>query len=122
MIRIMTYNQRAKDLFKMIEEGKLLEALDKYYDDNVTIIADDKTKRKGIKEVREYDATLLKEIEEVLTGKILHITSDEEHKITMVEFIIELKFKNGNRKKIEEVAVQNWENGKIVCENFYSKK
>lgn len=118
----MTYYQRAKDLFKMIEEGKLLEALDKYYDSNVTVIADDKTQRRGIKEVRDYDAALLKEIEEVLRGEILHITSDEEHKITMVEFIIELKFKDGNRKRIEEVAVQNWKNGKIIRENFYSKK
>ena len=106
----------------MIEEGKLLDALDKYYHSDVKIIADDGKKRNGIKEARAYDQNLLKEIEEVLKGEIMHITSDEEHKITMVEFIIELKFKNGNRKRIEEVAVQNWENGKIIQENFYSKK
>lgn len=118
----MTYYQRAKELFKMIEEGKLLDALDKYYHDDVLIIADDGTQRKGIEEARNYDQKFLKEIQEVIGGGVKTITSDEKRAITMVEFWIDLKFKNGNQKTIQEVAVQNWEHELIIQENFYSKK
>ncbi len=118
----MTYYQRAKELFKMIEEGKLLEALDKFYHKDVLIIANDGTQRKGIEEARNYDKNLLKDIEEVIGGGVKTITSDEERAITMVEFWIDLKFKNGNKKVIEEVAVQNWKDNLVIKENFYTKK
>lgn len=118
----MTYYQKAKDLFRMIEEGKLLEALDIYYHEDVTIITDDDNVRKGIEEARNYDKKLLKEIEEVIGGGVETITSDEDRAITMVEFWINLKFKNGNKKTIKEVAVQYWKGERIIKENFYSKK
>lgn len=106
----------------MIEEGKLLEALDQYYHEKVIIIADDGKQRKGKEQAKEYDARLLKEIEEVLGGGVVTIAADEERGITMVEFWIELKFKNGYKKKIMEVAVQQWEDELIIEETFYSKK
>ena len=106
----------------MIEEGKLLDALDEYYHENVIIIADDGKERKGIEKARDYDKKFLKEIQEVMGGGVKTITSDEKRAITMVEFWINIKFKNGNKKKLEEVAVQYWEGDYIVKENFYSKK
>ena len=118
----MTYYEKAKKLFKMIEEGKLLDVLDKYYHTNVEIVSDDGTIRKGIDAARKYDQNFLKEIEEVLGGGVETITSDESRAITMVEFWIKLKFKNGNKKTLKEVAVQYWEDERIIKENFYSKK
>lgn len=118
----MTYYQKAKDLFKMIEEGKLIDALDKFYHPDVIIIADDGTQRTGKDKAREYDQKFMREIEEVLGGGIETITSDEERAITMVEFWTYLKFKNGNKKKIQEVVVQQWDGELIIKENFYSKK
>ena len=118
----MTYKQRARDLFRMIEEGKLLDALDKYYHDDVMIIADDGVERNGKHQAREYDKYLLKEIEEVIGGGIRNVASNEDLRITMVEYWIELKFKNGNKKKLEEVAIQQWEGELVIRENFYSKR
>ena len=118
----MTYYQRAKDLFKMIEEGKLLDALDKYYHENIIIIADDGIERKGIEEARDYDKKFLKEIQEILGAGVITVASDEYRGITMVEFWIYIEFKNGNKKKFEEVAVQYWDGDYIIKENFYSKK
>ena len=118
----MTYYQKAKEIFAMIEEGKLIEAIDKYYHKDVKIIADDGKQRNGIAQAKEYDSNLLKEIEEIYGGGILSIASDEQRPITIVEFWIDLKFKNGNKKKIEEVAVQHWEGEYIIKENFYSKR
>lgn len=118
----MSYYQKAKELFKMIEEGKLLDALDKYYHENVHIIADDGKERKGLKEARDYDQKFLKEIQEIMGGGVKTITSDEKRAITIVEFWINIKFKNGNKKLLEEVAVQYWKDDLIIKENYYSKR
>lgn len=106
----------------MIEEGKLLEAIDQYYHDDVEVISDDETIRKGKKEVKEFDKNFLKEIEDVLGRGFETVTSDEKRAITIVEFWFKLKFKNGNRKLLKEVVVQYWKGEKIYKENFYSKK
>lgn len=118
----MTYYQRAKDLFAMIEQGKLIEALDQFYHENVIIVSDNGHERKGKAEVKIYDEIFLKEIDEIYGGGILTITSDEKRKITMVEFWINIKFKNATKKKIQEVAIQQWDGDFIIKESFYSKR
>lgn len=118
----MTYYQKAQDLFKMVEEGKILDAVEKYYHEDVIILPDDNIERKGKEKALNYDIKLLKEIDEVLGGKIINIISDEIKAITMVEFKIDLKFRNGNKRSFEEVAIQYWKDDLVVRENFYSKK
>jgi len=118
----MSYYQKAKELFKMIEQGKILDALDKCYHKDVVIIADDGSERIGIEQARFYDENLLREIQEVMGEEIITIASDEDNGITMVEFWIKLQFKNGEKRTIREVAVQYWENDLIIKETFYSKK
>ncbi|MDA3953332.1 MAG: hypothetical protein PF485_06775 [Bacteroidales bacterium] len=118
----MTYYEKVQDLFKMVEEGKILEVLDKYYHKDVIIITDDNKERKGIEVARNHNTKLLKEIDEVLGEGIVTITSDEIRAITMVEFWMIVKFRNGNKKKFEEVAIQYWNDDLIIKENFYSKK
>lgn len=118
----MTYYEKAQDLFKMVEEGKLLDVLDKYYHKDVKIIADDGSVRNGKEEARNYNKDFLREIQEIMGEGVKTITSDEKRAITMVEFWFEIQFKNGHKKKLEEVAIQHWEGDLVIEENFYSKK
>lgn len=118
----MTYYQKAEDLFRMVEEGKILEVLDKYYHKDVIIITDDKKERIGKEAARSYNTKLLKEIDEVLGEELVTVTSDEVRAITMIEFWITVKFRNGNKRKFENVAIQYWDGDFIIKENFYSKK
>ena len=106
----------------MVEEGKLIDILDKYYHDDVKIIADDGTVRNGKEEARNYNNDFLKEIQEIIGEGIKTIASDEIRAITIVEFWFDIQFKNGHRKKLEEVAIQHWKDNLIIEENFYSKK
>jgi len=52
-------------------------------------------------------------------GGVTAITSNEETCVTMVESWMDITFKDGNRMKMEEVAVQTWKDDQIIRERFY---
>ncbi|MEE4196189.1 MAG: hypothetical protein V2I54_00970 [Bacteroidales bacterium] len=113
--------EKAKELYTMLEEGKLPEAKEKYYHDEVIVIQADGKIRKGKTENLTYDKNFIKNIEEIYGGKVLAIASDEKRQISMVEFWIKIKQKDGTKKIIAEVAIQQWEKDKIIEERFYSR-
>ncbi|HSH50820.1 MAG TPA: hypothetical protein VK982_03765 [Bacteroidales bacterium] len=117
----MTCYKKAKELYTMLEEGKLPEAKEKFYHDEIIVIQADGKIRKGKEENLDYDKNFIKNIQEIYGGKVDTITSDENRQISMVEFWINLKQKNGTKKMIAEVAIQQWEGDKIIEERFYSR-
>ena len=118
----MSYHSKAKELFHMIENGKMLEALDKFYHPDMKVICVNGKIRNGIEDNKNYEKDFLSNLQEVFGGEVTAITSDEIRGITMVEYWVSLKFKDGTRKKYEEVAVQYWEGDKIKTERFYDGK
>ena len=115
----MTHLEHAQKLYQMIGEGQMVEAIDELYADNVTIIEangdtfEGKETQKG--RLGEWQAG----IEEFHGGGVTGITANEEAGVTMVESWTEITPKGGQRFKFEEIAVQQWENGKIARERFY---
>ena len=47
------------------------------------------------------------------------VTSDEQSGVTCTESWFDCTFQDGNRAKMEEVAVQQWKGGQIIEEKFY---
>ena len=115
-----TYYDRAADIYKMMGEGKTLEAFDKYYHDDVVMEEATGEVREGKAASREFIENWRASIDEYHGGGARVITSNEEERVTMVEAWADITFKDGNRMKLEEVAVQHWnEDGLIVRERFY---
>ena len=111
---------RATDIYKMMGEGKMLEAFDKYYHDDVVMVEATGEVREGKANNRQFEEQWLDSIAEYHGGGARSITSNEAERVTMVEAWADITFKDGNRMKLEEVAVQHWnEDGLIVRERFY---
>ncbi len=115
----MTHLENAQKLYQMVGEGKMAEAIDELYADNVTVVEatgqtfEGKETQKG--RLVEWQAG----IEEFHGGGVNNITANEETGVTMVESWTDITPKGGQRFKFEEIAVQQWENGKITKERFY---
>ncbi len=110
----------AHDLSAMIGQGQLKEAIDKYYADDVEIVeANGDTfngKEKQKERVDEWQAS----IDEMHGGGVHSITANEDAGVSTIESWVDVKFKGAPAPmKFEEVAVQNWKDGKIVRERFY---
>ncbi|MBX2815526.1 MAG: nuclear transport factor 2 family protein [Saprospiraceae bacterium] len=115
----MTHLDKAADMQAMLGQGQAFEALDKYYADHCVVVEANGETRNGREAQRAAMQEWFSSVTKLHSSGIGCITSDESGGITCVESWVEATFADGNRYKMEEVAVQKWENGKIVHERFY---
>jgi hypothetical protein len=114
----MTYKEKAADIYKQLGEGKLLDAFDQYYADNV-VMTEPRGTREGKQACRDYEVQFLESIQEFHGLDVKSVASDEENKTTFVQSVMDVTFKDGNRAQFDQVAVQKWEGDQIVHEEFY---
>lgn len=115
----MNYLEKAQALYQMIGEGKMMEAFEKFYAEKVVMIEANGDVREGKDKNREFEIQFFSTVKEVHGGGVYNITSNEDTGVTMVETWMDTTYNDGNRMKMEEVAIQTWEGDQIVKERFY---
>jgi ketosteroid isomerase-like protein len=115
----MNHIEDAKKIYEMIGQGKLLEAFDKYYHNDVVMVEASGEVRKGKEANRKFQNEFLETIKEVHGSGLKSVAANDKDDITMVESWMDVTMKDGNRSKMEEVAVQKWQGDKIIHERFY---
>lgn len=100
-----------------------MEAFELYYADNcvITELATGEV-RKGKVAQRLAIQNFFTDVKKFHSSGVHLICSDEAAKTSVIESWIELTLQDGNRYKYEEVAVQVWEEAKIIAERFYAIK
>ncbi len=106
-----------EDLAKMIGEGKIMEAFEKYYADNVSMQENEDAPRLGKEVNRAYEKAFVEGIVEFHNGKTLGIAWGDN--FSVIESFMDVTHKDWGRSARTQVAVQRWENGKIIAEKFY---
>lgn len=118
----MTYREKAKDIYDMMAAGKMLDAFDKYYGENVVMVdLGHMEPCVGKAANRERELAFVSAIEEFHGMGVDAITSNEENGVTMVENWMDVTLKGIGRVQYKQVAVQRWEGDFIVDEKFYHK-
>lgn len=115
----MNYKEKISEMYGMLGQGQGMEAFEKFYHDDVTMIEATGDVRRGKEANREFEKNWYSNVESMNDGGVNAITVDEDNGITMVETWMDVTFKDGNRMKMEEVARQKWQDGKIIEERFY---
>ncbi|PIQ28409.1 hypothetical protein COW36_03980 [bacterium (Candidatus Blackallbacteria) CG17_big_fil_post_rev_8_21_14_2_50_48_46] len=118
----MSIKEKASDLYQMIFSGKLLEAFDKYYAEDVVMQENAEEPTQGKSANREREIAFLESIEAFHDGGVTNLAWNDETGIVMIENWMDVSFKNGFRAKMEQVSVQTWTNDQIVHERFYYNK
>ena len=117
----MSYKEKVTDLYNMISQGKMLDAFDKYYGENVVMeeVGEDAKTGKAVN--REREEQFLKSVEDFHGMGIDAITADEDSGVTMVENWMDASIAGMGRILMKQVAVQKWDGDFIVHEKFYHK-
>ncbi len=116
----MSVLENAQNLQGMMAEGKVMEAFEQYYDDNVQVYEMPTGEhRNGKAEQRKAIEGWFAMVKEHHGGGLKSIAANEETGVTTAETWTDFTPHEGGRMKMEEVAVQQWKNGKIVEERFY---
>ncbi|MDB5202107.1 MAG: polyketide cyclase [Ferruginibacter sp.] len=105
------------ELNQMILEGKILDAFEKFYAEDVVMQDNDYPAREGKEVNRGYEEAFVNGIEEFRGAKVVNtIISDG---IAVVEWWFDYTHKEYGVRNYTQVSVQRWKNGQIVEEKFY---
>ena len=115
----MSYFEKEKELQQMVAEGKMVEAFDKFYAENVVMVEPMSGTNEGKEANRKREMEWMSSLKEAHGGGATNISSNEAEGITMTESWFDGTFQDGNRVKMEEVSVKKWEGDQIVHERFY---
>jgi predicted DNA-binding protein YlxM (UPF0122 family) len=115
----MTYLEKAKDIYRMIFEGRLLEAFEKYYAEDVVMQELGQEPRIGKAVNREFEINFLNNVAEMHGMELTCMASNEAEKTVFIQNWMDFTSKDGTRMKVVQVNVQNWEGDFIVKEVFY---
>lgn len=104
-------------LNQMILEGKILDAFEKYYADDVVMQDNDYPLRVGKDDNRRYEEAFVGGLTEFRGVKLLNtIISDG---IVVNEWWFDFTHKDFGPRAYTQVSVQRWKAGKVVEEKFY---
>ncbi len=109
-------NVRIDDLLGYLRTGRMLDALQEFYADNVTMEEPGQSTH-GLAAIIEREKKWLSSIKELRSFQVPHQAAGPN--TAMYESSIEWTDSDGKDRHMEQVAVQTWKNGKIVHERFY---
>ena len=115
----MSLKQSVDELNNMVKQFQILEAFDKFYADDVVMQENTEKPRVGKTINREFELQGLESTAELHAAEVKGVAVNEDDQIAMTEWFIDFTFKDGRRETRNQVAVQKWNNGKIVNERFY---
>mgnify|MGYP003419006730 FL=1 len=104
-------------LNQMILEGKILDAFEKFYADDVVMQDNDYPARVGKAVCRQAEEAFVNGLTEFRGAKVINTLISDG--IAVVEWWFDYTHKDFGTRNYTQVAVQRWKNGKITEEKFY---
>jgi ketosteroid isomerase-like protein len=109
--------QRLNDLFSYIRQGKIIEAMDEFYDQDTVMQENANPQTKGLAANIEREKQFMNGVKE---WKGFNVTASAVgDNVTFYECNIDFIATSGQPVLMEQVVVAKWKNGKIVHERFY---
>ena len=107
------------DFARMLIEGHSLDAMERYYAPEVCVFENRQLARAGKALCLQYERDALASHPEAPRFKLLKLAINENDGCAFLEYVVRFRAVDGRPMRLEEVAVQTWENGLIVMERFY---
>lgn len=108
---------RARDLQQWIAKGKILEALDEFYAEDVEMQENTDTPCRGRAKNIEREKEWLDTVDEFLGFEVKALAADGD--TSFVESVMDYRTKDGQTVHVEQVSRAHWKDGRIVRERFY---
>ena len=109
--------QRLNDLINHVRQGKIIEAMNEFYDKDTVMQDNANPPTMGLAANIEREKEFVSGVKE---WKGLNITaSGVGDNTTFYESTMDFIATNGQPFRMEQVSVAKWKNGKIVHERFY---
>jgi hypothetical protein len=109
--------EKINDLNKMIQQGKTLEAFEKYYHEVVVMQENENPPTTGKSSNRKREEEFNSRVVEFRKAEPLKIMVGDN--LSAVEWHFDYTHKDWGVRNYKQVFVQEWKDGKIIKEVFY---
>lgn len=108
-----------RDFAGLLQKGRPLEAMEKYYAPEINVFENRQLARAGKARCLEYERDALANQPEPPRFKLSKLAVNEASGHAFLEYVVRFRASDGRPQRLEEVAVQTWDNGLIAEERFY---
>jgi len=115
----MKIEQIAHEVVKLIREGKNKQAKDTFYADDIVSIEGNGDKLAGIEAIHQKSTDWAAQVSEVHSASVSDPLIAADHFALNIK--MDISYKNGYRGVMDEIAVYEVKDGKIVFEQFFFK-
>jgi len=109
--------QRLNDLHNHIRQGKVIEAMNEFYDQHTQMQENANPPTKGLAANIAREQEFMNGVKEWKGFNVLASAVGDD--VTFYECTIDLIATNGQPVHMEQVVAAKWKNGKIVHERYY---
>jgi len=112
-----TIAEKIKTLNELVLAGKMMEAFEKFYHEDVQMQENQNLPVAGKGANRERELEFLSNIEEFRGASVDSVAVGEN--VSFVVWSYDYTHKQWGEKKYTQVSVQKWKDGKIIHEQFF---
>jgi ketosteroid isomerase-like protein len=112
-----TIAEKINHVNQLIQEGKLMDAFEMYYDDEVVMQENAMEPTVGKAANRRRELQFLNDVTEFRGARAMHVAAADT--ISYVTWEFDYTHKDWGVRNYTQVSVQHWKDGKIVREQFF---
>ncbi|PYT11826.1 MAG: polyketide cyclase, partial [Acidobacteria bacterium] len=106
-----------KELIALAREGKFIEAIERFYAEDATMQENLESPRVGLAALLENERKVLAAVPDIHLEGVASFVVDGDR--AAINWVFAYTDRNGRKIQLDEVAYQEWRNGKIIRERFY---
>lgn len=106
---------------KLLTSGNLAQAAEAYYAEDINVFENQKLVRAGLKQCIKYEREQMEHQQTPPKIGLRKVAINEPMGHVFLEYTLRFTDLRNRPMRIDEVAVQTWEGGKISEERFYHK-
>jgi ketosteroid isomerase-like protein len=115
----MALSDELRELIRLCEQGKTLEAIERFYAEDVVVFENHERARAGREACLAFEREALARLEQPATLRARAHAVEPQSGVAFIEWVIRFMGDDNRPMRLEEVAVQRWARGRIVEERFY---
>ncbi len=113
----MAVDHRVHELVGYVRRGRILEAIEEFYGDDVEMQENTAPPTVGKEANRERERAFVASVAEVHESRAEAIVADGSR--TAIHWVFDFTDTEGRRLRFDQVALQTWRDGQVVRERFF---
>ena len=111
----MSFKPQVLDLISLVENGQMLEAMTRYYAENVAMQENVSPPTVGFVENYARETAFYGSLK-ALKFNLVSVVVESDR--AAINWVFDYTTADGTRYRMDEIAIQTWRNGKIVHERY----